>query len=229
MTIKITEINDTPNQEKPMLNLDALDRQYFWYERPKAVVDELKRHFKNVDDVSYINDGTPSIQVDDKYLVFLPNSIRGNEEETNQYLVCRDEDYGQLDNNFTLHETLEEVIDQLLELESKEIKTNLDLKVHLMQCILELKTVGDSHDHKKAEGMQFALDLFEEVHRNYLKEIEHRMAMVIDDLNKLSNHMSQYPMPDSVKGNIHNIEVAADLKDDECLGWKLYKKEEKND
>lgn len=227
MTIKITKITEPHNQSEPMLNLQSLDRQFFWVERPKAVVAELKRHFKNVEDVSYINDGTPSVLVDDEYLVFLPNSFRGHEEETNEYMVCKNADYGMLENNFTTHDTLDRVIDEIVELKSKEIKTALDFRLHIGQCIQELKNDGDSHDHSRAVGMQVCLDLFEEVHRNYVKEMQHRMEMVIDDLNKLVDHMRQYPMPDSVKGNIHNIEVACDLTNDECLCWKSYKKKEK--
>jgi hypothetical protein len=224
------------NQEKPMqqLDLQTLDRQYFWVERPKIVISELKKHFKNVEDVTYLNDGTPSVLVNDEYLVFLPNSIRGHEEETNEYLVCRNDDYGMLENNFTTHDTLERVVDQLLDLESKEIKTSEDLELHLKQCILELKSFGDSQDHSKAEGMQFALDLFKNVHKSYVKEVNHRMAMIMDDLVVIRQELSEERLncrtghADELQSHFTNISVACDLDSDESLSWKLYSKGGKN-
>ena len=100
-----------------MNNLQQLDKQYFWVERPKVVITELQRHFDNVQDVTYINDGAPSLEVNDKYLVFMPNSIRLNPdtEEYNYYMIVESEHYGT--DALTIEcDTLDKVIDELTEL-----------------------------------------------------------------------------------------------------------------
>lgn len=97
--------------------MNNLDRHYFWVERPKVVLAELQRYFDNVQDVTYINDGAPSLEVNDKYLVFMPNSIRLNHdnEEYNYYMIVSSEFYGT--DALTIEcDTLDKVIDELTEL-----------------------------------------------------------------------------------------------------------------
>ena len=97
--------------------MNNLDRNYFWVERPKVVITELQRYFDNVEDVTYINDGAPSLEVNDKYLVFMPNSIRLNHdnEEYNYYMIVESEFYGT--DALTIEcDTLDKVIDELTEL-----------------------------------------------------------------------------------------------------------------
>ena len=81
-----------PNVEKPVLELRELDNNYFWNIRPKAVIMELSKHFDKVEDVSYINDGTPSVLINDLYVVFLPNSLQESETECPKYAIIIDED-----------------------------------------------------------------------------------------------------------------------------------------
>jgi predicted transcriptional regulator len=85
------------NQEKPMqpLDLQSLDRNYFWIERPKAIINELSDFFYKVEDASYINDDVPSVMINHKYQVFLPNSVRESEYETNRYAIIRDSELQQ--------------------------------------------------------------------------------------------------------------------------------------
>ena len=64
------------------------------------------------------------------------------------------------------------------------------------------------------------------------QQLEHRLAMILDDLNKVREFISENNMgelfykvsKDSVQGwtYINNIEIACDLSSDESLSWKLY-------
>jgi hypothetical protein len=74
------------------LNLKLLDKNYFWTERPKAVIEQLKRHFHKVEDATSFNDDTAGIMINDLYRVYLPNSIRDNEYESSKYCIIRDSD-----------------------------------------------------------------------------------------------------------------------------------------
>lgn len=85
------------------MDLETLDRHYFWVERPKAVIEKLLKHFEKVEDVTYVNDGTPSIMINDNYVVYLPNGISSGECETNLYGVIRDSDLQ--DGNTIFHYT----------------------------------------------------------------------------------------------------------------------------
>jgi hypothetical protein len=68
----------------------------------------------------------------------------------------------------------------------------------------------------------------------YELQLEHRLAMINDDLNELrifinemgmthifENKQSRYA-PSGIT-HLNNIEIATDLKNNECLEWKLYK------
>jgi hypothetical protein len=99
------------------MTLKQLDRQYFWVDRLEVIIKELRPHFDEVTDVSYVNDQTPSVEIDNKYILFLPNSIRTNSdtEEYNYYLIVESDGYG-TDANTIECESLEKAIDELKEL-----------------------------------------------------------------------------------------------------------------
>jgi hypothetical protein len=99
------------------MTLSQLDRHYFWVERHNAIIQELERHFDDVVDVSYVNDTTPSVEINDKYYLFTPNSTRCNpdNEEYNYYMIVESEYYGT--EAITIEcDTLDKAIDELTEL-----------------------------------------------------------------------------------------------------------------
>ena len=68
---------------------------------------------------------------------------------------------------------------------------------------------------------------------NYAQQLEHRLKMVADDLAILKKFIIQEGLSkvfetkntatsDDAYCNIHNIEIACDLKDDESLSWGMY-------
>lgn len=67
---------------------------------------------------------------------------------------------------------------------------------------------------------------------NYRQQLEHRLAMVMDDLNILKRFIKEQGLTeafdkashtsDSAWSNIINIEVACDLNDDVSLSWGLF-------
>jgi hypothetical protein len=64
------------------------------------------------------------------------------------------------------------------------------------------------------------------------QQLEHRLAMILDDLNKVREFISENQMGelfykrakycDDGWTHINNIEVACDLDNDESLTWRLY-------
>ena len=61
------------------------------------------------------------------------------------------------------------------------------------------------------------------------QEIIHRMKMIIDDAQVIIDHFenggymyNQTKCADNVGVHLSNIEIAVDLKDDECLTWKKF-------
>ena len=67
------------------------------------------------------------------------------------------------------------------------------------------------------------------------EEIIHRMKMIIDDAQVIIDHFenggymySQTKCADNVGVHLSNIEIAVDLKDDECLTWKKFTHNDKN-
>jgi hypothetical protein len=141
------------NKNMTKLDLQSLDRDYFWVQRPKAIINELNKHFSKVEDVTYLNDTCPSVQVNDRYLVMLPNSTRLHDEETNQYLVCFADDYSNLhDGNYKIVDTLDQVIDEIEDLKSKD-KSLEALLFNLDESAQELINSGDSHDIREGKGM----------------------------------------------------------------------------
>lgn len=97
-------------------DLESLDRHYFWVERPKAVIQELSDNFDKVEDVTYLNDEVPSVLINGLVKMYLPNSIRQHEMETNQYAVLIDEQDGFADADIYLFDRFDHAIDKITEL-----------------------------------------------------------------------------------------------------------------
>lgn len=97
-------------------DLESLDRHYFWVERPKAVIHELSDNFDKVEDVTYINDEVPSVLINGLVKMYLPNSIRQNEMETNQYAVLIDDQDGFDGADISLFDRFDHAIDKIEEL-----------------------------------------------------------------------------------------------------------------
>jgi hypothetical protein len=100
------------------LDLKQLDRHYFFIERPQAVMQELKDEFGQVELATTSNDIAPCLLIDRRVRLFLPNSIRHDEEETNQYLVCYDdgEDTPSEITEMFMFDRLDHAIDKIQEL-----------------------------------------------------------------------------------------------------------------
>jgi hypothetical protein len=102
-----------------MKTLKEIEWNYFWVTRLKAVVSELKQHFKHVEDVTYINDTAPCVCVDKQWIVYLPNSIREDDakDESNKYHLVEDETMEYI----STADTIEQVIDELINLIENKI------------------------------------------------------------------------------------------------------------
>jgi hypothetical protein len=100
-----------------MNDLQKLDRQYFWETRPKVVLTELQKYFDHVQDVTYMNDSAPSLEINERYYLFMPTSTRTNHdnEEYNYYMIVESENYGT--DALTIEcDTLDKVIDELYQI-----------------------------------------------------------------------------------------------------------------
>ena len=71
------------------------------------------------------------------------------------------------------------------------------------------------------------------------QQLEHRLAMVVDDLKVIRKFIAEqgltgeFQMPSSTSDeafiNLNNIEIACDLTNDECLSWQHYNDTEVNE
>lgn len=121
-----------------MNNLETLDRQYFWMERPKAVIQELLRHYDKVEDVTYVNDDCPSIMINDKYQVYLPNSIHLDEYKTNMYGVIRDLHMQEGNTaHFKYGNTLDNVVDIIDEMIHEDEPISRKEVAHRMRMVMD--------------------------------------------------------------------------------------------
>jgi len=121
-----------------MNHLEQTDRNYFWVERPKAVIKELQRHFEKVEDVTYVNDDSPSVMIDDLYQIYLPNGIRTNESQSNFYGVIRDFDMQNSDTQFfQWADTLDKAIDIVMEMVAEDKPIKQSEVAHRMRMIMD--------------------------------------------------------------------------------------------
>jgi hypothetical protein len=101
-----------------MNNLEKTDYDYFWKVRPQLVIKELERYFDDVYNVTYINDGAPSLEINERLMLYLPTSIRTNPdtEEYNYYMIV--DEYSEATRTVLTIEcpTLDRAIDELREL-----------------------------------------------------------------------------------------------------------------
>lgn len=99
------------------LDLQSLDRHYFWNERPKAVLQDLSNNFDKVEDCTYLNDTCPSLVINDYIRLFLPNSIFDNgETTTNKYAVVIDETHTFAGAKFYTFDELHHAVEKIDEL-----------------------------------------------------------------------------------------------------------------
>jgi len=71
------------------------------------------------------------------------------------------------------------------------------------------------------------------------QQLEHRLAMVADDLKVIRKFITQRGLTETFQmrsstsdeafTNLNNIEIACDLTSNECLSWQYYKAEEVNE
>jgi hypothetical protein len=119
------------------MDLQTLDRNFFWYERPRVIVQELKDYFDEVEDVTGLSDGAPSILVNKKYYVFLPTGIVDhNELEYNKYTVMREEDYG-FGNEYHRFSFMDEVIEYLQQMLKEDETISKREILHRMRMIMD--------------------------------------------------------------------------------------------
>lgn len=156
--ITIRKITD----ESEKLDLQSLDRQYFFVERPKAVIQELLDIFDTVEDVSYINDETPSVLINGKIKMYLPNSVHLSEMQSNQYVVVVDDEDSFAEGNYYSYDDLNFAIDKVHELLELCDPLTAELK-QLEQQAAELLSGGNSSE--KAMGM----GMFQVIERVQLK------------------------------------------------------------
>jgi hypothetical protein len=127
-----------PTPEKPMLEIRELDNNYFWTERPKAVIIKLSKHFDKVENVSYVNDSVPSVMINDEYQVYLPNSLQEDECESNKYGIIRD---SELQDGNTANFQWTQSLDRVIEIVEEMIEDDRPIKrsevLHRMRMIMD--------------------------------------------------------------------------------------------
>jgi hypothetical protein len=134
-------------------NLHSLDDYYFLVERPKAVIHELANSFEDVVNTTKATDTTASVVINGIVKMYLPNSLRHNEDLTNQYTVLKLEEDGLETANFYLTDRLDHAMDRILELieEKRPLRTLLK---KLYSEAIDLKDDStDSFNRPKANGM----------------------------------------------------------------------------
>lgn len=107
-------------------------QQFYWGAHKDFVLSTLTDQIESHDipyvltDVTYKNDTRPSIEISGESIksaiLFLPNSYRNDGEETTQYMLIKDEEYGSVE-RYMNFPTLNELITHLLW--CFEHKTNL--------------------------------------------------------------------------------------------------------
>lgn len=103
---------------------------FYWNEHKAfvftTIADEINQHDLSyvLCDVTYLNDTCPSFEISisetQKHILFLPNSWRNDGEESNKYMLIRDEEYGCVE-FYTQFDTLEQVIAHLINCNDKNI------------------------------------------------------------------------------------------------------------
>lgn len=144
------------------MDLATLDRHYFWVERPKAVIAELLKHFDKVEDVTYVNDGTPSIMINDNYVVYLPNSISDGECETNVYGVIKDSDLQEGNTIFHYTSQISKVVDVVESMIEDDKPISKKEMAHRMSMVMDDLVVIRKQltDAQLKTATEFADDLY---------------------------------------------------------------------
>lgn len=101
-----------------------------------------------------------------------------------------------------------------------------DEKERILKVIKELE-----HVELTGEQMEYIIEqsgMLEQITKQLLNKssIQHRMNMINDDVNNIRKVLSNYTINnEELDNSLSFINIAADLNNDECLGWKLYKDE----
>lgn len=147
-------------------NLHSLDDYYFLVERPKGVIHELERCFEDVVNTTRANDATASVVINGIVKMYLPNSLRHNEDLSNQYCVLRLKEDSLETADFYLTDRLDHAKDRILELieEKRPLRTllkRLDSEAH------DLKANSmDVHNMARAHGMLHVIQQINELITN---------------------------------------------------------------
>lgn len=138
-------------------DLHSLDDYYFLVERPKAVIHELQFSFEDVVNTTKANDATASVVINGIVKMYLPNSLRNNEDLTNEYCVVRLEQDSLETADFYLTDRLDHAMDRILEIieEKRPLRTLLK---KLYSEARDLKTNSpNSLDIPKGDGMLYVI------------------------------------------------------------------------
>ncbi len=141
-------------------NLHSLDDYYFLVERPKAVIHELERCFEDVVNTTRANDATASVVINGIVKMYLPNSLRHNEDLSNQYCVLRLKEDSLETADFYLTDRLDHAKDRILELieEKRPLRTllkKLDSEAQVLKADSRY-----AHSIARADGM---LDVIQQI------------------------------------------------------------------
>lgn len=157
------EFKKSENKETmSQFDLQSLDRHYFWVERPKVLIQELQKTFKKVEDVTYVNDETPSVLIDGVIKMYLPNSIRQNEMENNSYVILKDDQDGFEGAEYFMTERLDHAIDKIAELleTTKPLKRLID---RFSEEAQELIDFGNVAEKSKGVGIQSVIQSLQQI------------------------------------------------------------------
>lgn len=141
-------------------NLHSLDDYYFLVERPKAVIHELERCFEDVVNTTRANNATASVVINGIVKMYLPNSLRHNEDLSNQYCVLRLKEDSLETADFYLTDRLDHAMDRILELieEKRPLRTllkKLDSEARVLKTDSRY-----AHSIARADGM---LDVIQQI------------------------------------------------------------------
>jgi len=138
-------------------NLHSLDDYYFLVERPKAVIHELERCFEDVVNTTNASDETASVVINGIVKMYLPNSLRNNEDLTNEYCVLRLEEDGLETADFYLTDRLDHAMDRILEIIEEKRPLRALLKKLESEARDLMASSVDVHNRAKGSAMLYVI------------------------------------------------------------------------
>lgn len=103
---------------------------FYWNEHlnyVESLLNEIIKEenlFIGVTDVTYLNDTCPSLEIKTEtqtYILFLPNSWRNEDEESATFMLIYSDDYGFVENNYKIYNTIGEFITDLVRNSHKDL------------------------------------------------------------------------------------------------------------